>query len=233
MVRRLRSPHRRHDRASTSMLLGFLLAALACPQLAGAQGGPITVMVQVLTVQREPVPNVAVQVVDAATNQPLAAGTTDQRGQARFATMPPTEIRVRITGQLSDGTLLRHTRQDQRGIWVNLPHQDWMMDLRVDTDGLVFPDLGLGNAGAPDAGAATAIAEGVLPTVYPTAPPATAVPRTTPQQVEVVQAPAPAQQTDVSQAAPSATSPRPGVVLLVLLLGTIAGVAWLMTRGRM
>ena len=212
------------------MLLAVLMAALAGARAAGAQDRPITLTVQLLTIEREPVPNVAVHVVDAATDQQLAEGTTDQRGQARFTAMPPTEIRVRLTGQLANGRPLRHTRQDQRGIWVNVPGRDWVMDLRADTDGLVFPDLGLGNAGAPDAGAATAIAQGTLPTIYPTAPTATRLPRTVPRQTEVLDAPPPEPQTAGASAAPAGMGS--GLALLVLLLGAIGAVAWLMTRSR-
>ena len=230
MSHRLRTAYTYPCAVWSFMLLALLMAALAAARGAGAQDRPITLTVQLLTVEREPLPNVAVHVVDAATDQQLAEGATDQRGQARFTAMPPTEIRVRLTGQLANGRPLRHTRQDQRGIWVNLPGGDWIMDLRADTDGLVFPDLGLGNAGAPDAGAATAIAQGTLPTIYPTAPAATRLPRTVPRPMEVLHAPPPEPQTAGASAAPAATGP--GLALLVLLLGAIGGMAWLMTRSR-
>ena len=214
------------------MLLTLVLVACASVPLARAQEAQITLTVQVLTVQRQPLLDVAVKVVDAATNHQLAEGMTDQRGQVRFATMRATAIRVRMSGQLPDGTPLRHTRQDQGGIWVNLPHRDWVMDLRADTDGLIFPDLGLGNAGAPDAGMATAIAEGTLPTVYPTAPVATVVPRTGPRQIGALEVPAPARQAEATPAAPGPTGKGTGMALLLLLLGAIGGVVWVMTRSK-
>ena len=232
-----------HDDAlawgSLAMLLpALLLAGLICPLAVAAQPTPIVLTVQLLTVAREPVPGVEVSVVDAASDQRLAAGTTDGRGQARFGAMPPTEIRVRLTGRLADGTALRHTRQDQRGIWVNLPAHDWLMDLRADTDGLVFPDLGLGNAGAPDAGGATAIAAGTLATVYPTAPVATPIPPTaTPRsQATSVSAPAArlpdAADTPVSRSMAGPPSDMPGIALLVVLVGVIGAVLWVSARSR-
>ncbi len=197
-----------------------------------AQGGPIVLTVQLLTVDRAPVPGVGVAVIDAAINHGLAQGTTDDRGQVRFPGLPPTEVRVRITGTLPDGTRLRHTRQDQAGIWVNLPGRDWLMDLRADSDGLIFPDLGLGNAGAPDAGAATAIAEGTLPSVFPTAPLATGMAHTATRRTEVTM-PAPSAETYVSRAAAVPTSNRGGIALLVLLVGMIGGVLWMSARNRL
>ena len=221
-----------------TLLPALLLAVLSHPVPVGSQPAPIVMTVQLLTVAREPVPEVAVSVVDAASDRPLAAGTTDSRGQARFDGMPPTEIRVRLTGRLADGTALRHTRQDQRGIWVQLPAHDWLMDLRADTDGLVFPDLGLGNAGAPDAGGATAIAAGTLATVYPTAPVATPIPPTaTPRsQATSVSAPAArlpdAADTPVSRSMAGPPSDMPGIALLVVLVGVIGAVLWVSARSR-
>jgi len=178
-----------------------------------------------------PIPGIAVTVLDAASDAMLAEGKTDSAGLVRFRDMPPAEIRVRLTGALPGGTALRHTRQDQRGIWVSLPARDWVMDLRVDTDGLVFPDLGLGNAGAPDADAATAIAVDALRPIYPTAPVASVVPTTLPRlSMDRTLTPAPG--TDASETAPVPTTHGPGMALLVVLLGTIAGVLWLVTRGR-
>ena len=231
------------DGAPSAMLLAtllpaLLLAVLSHPVPVGSQPAPIVLTVQLLTVAREPVPEVAVSVVDAATDRPLAAGTTDGRGQARFDGMPPTEIRVRLTGRLADGTALRHTRQDQRGIWVNLPAHDWLMDLRADTDGLVFPDLGLGNAGAPDAGAATAIAAGTLATVYPTAPVASPVPGTATPRPQATSAPTVAVRIPAAANAPvshpsgAPTSDMPGVALLVVLVGMIGAVLWVSARSR-
>ena len=215
-------------RLLTALLAG-LLAGLAHPEVAGAQPRPVVLTVHLLTVAREPVPQVEVRVIDAASDQRLAAGTTDGKGQVRFGGMPPTDVRVRLTGTLPDGTPLRHTRQDQRGIWVNLPAHDWLMDLRADVDGLVFPDLGLGNAGAPDAEVATALAAGALPPVYPTALVATTVPQSTPR-LQVAQVSTAVPETAVSQAVAAPTTDVPGIAMLVALVGLIGGVVWGITR---
>ena len=217
-----------HRRLRPWPVLALLLTLLGYPALVAAQSRPITLTVQLLTVAREPVAGVAVRVIDAASAQLLARGVTDISGQARFAAMAPTEVRVRLTGTLPDGTALRHTRQDRNGIWVSLPARDWVMDLRADTDGLVFPDLGLGNAGAPDAGAATAIAAGALPTVYPTAPGATRAPRTSVPRPQIVPAPAP--ETAVSHSSTAPPSNALALVLLVGLVAALAGVVWVTRR---
>ena len=220
------------------ILLLVFSATVVGASRAHAQTGQIVLTVRLLTVDRTAVPGVVVEVIDAATTHRLAQGTTDDRGEVRFSTMPPTEIRVRIMGMLPDGTTLRHTRQDQPGIWVNLPGRDWLMDLRADSDGLIFPDLGLGNAGAPDASAATAIADGTLPTVYPTAPVATIAPGIASPRMDVAE-PRPAARVPTPvgvHLARSATVPSSnlgGIALLVLLMGMIGGVLWMSARNRL
>ncbi len=209
--------------------LALLMAASTSPRVVRAQALPVVLTVQLHTVTDTVVPGITIQVIDAASDQTLAEGTTNGAGEARFAEMPPTEIRVRLSGKLPDGTVLRHTRQDQHGIWVNLPAHDWVMALRVDTDGLIFPDLGLGNAGAPDAGAATAIAEGTLPMIYPTAPVASPAPRTVTPRSEVVALPTSVPQTPP----PTPASDFPDIAVLVVLLAMIGGVLWMSVRGKL
>ena len=231
MTRQRCQPHPHPDMCWTwplwvALLLALTPVFLSSPPQAGAQAEPVVLTVRCRTVADAPVPRVAVTVVDAPSDVVLAEGTTDGAGLVRFHDMPPTELRVRLVGSLPSGTALRHTRQDQGGIWVNLPTRDWVMDLRVDEDGLIFPDLGLGNAGAPDAAAATAIAEGTLPTIAPTTRLATTVPRTMLSPLPVVQPPAPAPQTDVSGASSMPTAQGAGMALLLLLLGMIGGVIW-------
>ncbi len=233
-VRSKRCPQRRCRGLFLVVVLPVLVIVLGQALSAKAQPAAIVLTVQLRTVTDAPVPNIAVQVVDAAADHVLAAGTTDPRGRARFTEVPPTEIRVRLAGMLPDGTALRYTRQDQQGIWVNLPARDWVMDLRVDVDGLVFPDLGLGNAGAPDDDVATAIAANALPAVYPTAPlAASTVARMPPpaQRPLLAPVPPPTPATSVSQAA--ATADVAGLGLLAVLVSLIAGVLWLAARSRL
>lgn len=218
------------------------LLVLLTPRWTAAQAGPIVLTVQLRsTVADAPIPHVAIRVLEAASGHLLAQGMTDQRGQARFAQMPPTEVRVQLTGTLPDGTALRPTPQDTQGIWVNLPGHDWRMDLRVDTDGLVFPDLSASGAGAPDAqdgvagvpGTASTIVGSTSGAVSPTAPRARPSASLPAHRLAVVPGPASAPATAVSGAAITPAADLPGALLLVLLVGMIGGVLWFVARSRL
>src|SRR5687767_9260632 len=76
-------------------LLALLLAATYHSGSVAAQVTPIVLTVQLHTVENGPVPGIDVRVVDAASDQLLAHGTTDGSGQARFVSIPPMEVRVR------------------------------------------------------------------------------------------------------------------------------------------
>src|SRR3712207_2289786 len=108
-----RCPGRRWRGQFAVIVLTALLLGLGRAPIVVAQAAPIMLTVQLRTVMDGPVPNIAVQVVDAAADHVLAEGRTDTRGQARFPDMSATEIRVLLAGMLPDGTALRHTRQDQ------------------------------------------------------------------------------------------------------------------------
>jgi len=127
--------------------VGLALVASLCT----AQPAPITLTVALRTTTDQPVAQVAVAVIDAASTVRLCQDVTDRNGQAHFAGIAPVDVRIQLVGTLPDGVKLRPTPQDQDGIWVSLPGRDWTMQLRVDTDGLVFPDLHADGAGAPDA----------------------------------------------------------------------------------
>lgn len=215
-----------------ALMLTLIPVLLSGPRSVGAQAGPMTLTVRCRTVADEPVPGVDITVFDAASDVMLVGGRTDDQGLIRFPDMPPAEVLVRLAGSLPDGTAFRHTRQDQRGIWVSLPDRDWVMELRVDTDGLVFPDLGLGNAGAPDGGAATAIAAGALAEVVPTVLPATSVLRPAARPSQRIPTPAPALQHSVADEAGFPAFDITGIGVLVLLIGMIGSVVWIGTRSR-
>src|SRR3954453_6782037 len=93
-----------------------LLALILIPGLARrvtAQAATSTLTVRLRSpVGNGPVPQVAVQVVDAASDAPLAQGTTATTGQVQFAHLPSMDVRVRLDGRLPDGTVLRRTPQD-------------------------------------------------------------------------------------------------------------------------
>jgi hypothetical protein len=232
-VRQLRSPDQ------LALLLALILTGWG-PRGVAAQTMPIVLTVQLRsTIANTPVPGIAVRVVDAASDQVLAQGTTDARGQVRFPQMPPTEVRVRLTGTLPDGTALRPTPQDTEGIWVKLPGHDWLMELRADTDGLVFPELSASSAGAPDAQDASSVQSGTrvggtaAAADYPTAllPPAGTW-TTVSGAVDMV-APTAVLETSVSRAEAASPSNLPGAVLFALLIGMSGGVLWLTTRHKL
>ena len=236
--------------------LPSLVFALVCTLWFGAadvsaQTGPATLVVQLRTTAGFPVPNAQVQVVEAASNRNLVAGRTDERGQVRFPALTVTEVRVVIAGSLVNGTALKQMGQDASGIWLSLPASEWLMDLRVDDDGAVTPDLtGAGTSGAgPDALAhmpstgstpSTApIAEDTSPMVYPTARGETAEPRTALPRPNVAGVPTtaarvrPSMDAGVSGSPAAPTSDRPGIALLAVLMGMIAGVVWLSSRNKL
>src|SRR3954454_4619737 len=114
-----RSTRSRCSRWFVLLVLAFVPGAV---RRVGAQTPSSMLTVRLRsTVGNRPVPHATVLVVDAASDQSLAQGRTDDHGEVRFAQMPPTEIRVRLSGVLPDGTALRRTPQDTNGIWVNLP----------------------------------------------------------------------------------------------------------------
>jgi hypothetical protein len=220
-----------------ALLVALLLAGFGLGTVQ-AQATPISLTVQLRsTVANAPVPRVAVKIVDAASNHLLAQGVTDARGQAHFAQMPPTEVRVRLSGALPDGTPLRPTPQDTEGIWVRLPGRDWLMDLRADVDGLVFPDLSAGSAGAPDARDALAAPPGATASssaaVYPTAPLAQASTSAPVSRPPAITSSMRVGEASVSRSAAASTSNLPGALLLALLVGMIGGVLWLTARSKL
>jgi hypothetical protein len=144
--------------------------------------------------------------------------------------MPPAEVRVRLTGTLPDGTALRPTPQDLEGIWVKLPGHDWLMELRADTDGLVFPELSATGAGAPDAMDGMAVAQATSVVMYPTAPMAEVPNPSTVSRDQVVIVPTSAPE---SPSRSVSASDGPGVAIFLLLVAMTAGVLWLAARGKL
>lgn len=237
--------------------LPSLVLALVCILWFGAphvsaQTGPATLVVQLRTAAGFPVPNAQVQVVEAASNRNLVAGRTDERGEVRFPALTVTEVRVVIAGSLVNGTALKQMGQDASGIWLSLPASAWLMDLRVDDDGAVTPDLtGAGTSGAgPDALAhmpstgstpspAAPIADNTSPMAYPTARGETAEPRTALPRPNVAGVPTtaarvpPSMDAGVSGFPAAPTSDTPGIALLAVLMGMIAGVVWLSSRNKL
>lgn len=174
--------HRNRQRQIAPLAI-CLIAIFLGAGSAHAQLPTIALTVQLLDTADRPVPGTSVRILDAASNQALAQGVTNELGQALFPDLYPGEIRVVISGSLPDGTELRLIDQDARGIWVQLPGSHWRMELRADVDGVVFPDLSAAGAGAVDGLDATAIAQGTFdtpPAASPSQLAATPGPRPTP-----------------------------------------------------
>lgn len=146
------------------MLVALCFVALMVPGSSRAQTQTMVLTVLVRDTLDQPLAGIEVRVIEAASGQPIAEGSTDGDGKLVLPTMPPAVVRVIVSGTLPSGTPLRLLGQDTRGIWVNLPNSAWLMDLRVDTDGAVFPDMGAASAGAVDGAEAPALAQPSEPT---------------------------------------------------------------------
>lgn len=147
-----------------AMLVALCFVALTVPGSSRAQSQTMVLTVLVRDTLDQPLAGIEVRVIEAASGQPIAEGSTDGEGKLVLPTMPPAVVRVIVSGTLPSGTPVRLLGQDTRGIWVNLPSSAWLMDLRVDTDGTVFPDLGAASAGAVDGAEASALAQPPEPT---------------------------------------------------------------------
>ncbi len=220
-------------------LAGVLISMLVAPSMIGAQASGKTLRIRLWTVEDAPVPLAHVRVIDARNRQLLVEGTTDTLGQLRFDGMPPIEVRVVISGQRPDGIPLKQVGQDTQGVWVRLPSKDWLMDLRADSDGTVFPDLGIAGVGAVDGRDATAIASGSFDTSIPTVPIATPFPiaptsqaLATPNAVLAARITTP-ETTVFPGATPRATSSLPGLALLIVLGGLTLIVVATIWRGKL
>ena len=137
--------------------------------LAHGQATTTTLTVQLRDTADQPIAGAAVRVLEASTLEPLANSYTDGNGMATFVDVPTTTIRIVVEGVLPNGTPLVLLGQDAEGIWVTLPPSRWLMDLRVDMDGAVFPDMGLSGAGAADGDDHAAIANGTFAQATPAA----------------------------------------------------------------
>ncbi len=156
-----------HRRWNMLGVLGLLWAGFI--GLAQGQATTTTLTVQLRDTVDQPIAGAAVRVIEASTLQALANSHTDGSGMATFVDVPTTTIRVVVEGVLPNGTPLALLGQDAEGIWATLPPSRWLMDLRVDTDGTVFPDMGLSGAGAADGDDHTAITNGTFTYTTPMA----------------------------------------------------------------
>jgi len=119
------------------------LVLLAVPAGVCAQDSTPTtadLMVTVRDVRGAPLAGLTVQIRSGADTPVLSEARTDAQGQAVFATISVSQVRVRVIGTLASGAPLYQPGADAPGIVLFLGPPPTTLDLRVDTDGLVLPD---------------------------------------------------------------------------------------------
>jgi hypothetical protein len=108
-------------------------AALAQPQ-------PPDLTVTLHDVVGAPVAGVTVVVRDAGASHTLAQAATDTNGVATFANLMESQVRVAITGTLSNGTKLYQPGNDAAGINLLQGTLPFTLALRSAADGMIVPD---------------------------------------------------------------------------------------------
>ncbi len=126
-------------------LLGLLISfvVLAIPAAVAAQDGPPTIPDLIVTVRDANdrlLAGLTVQIRAGADTPVLSEARTNVQGQAVFATISVSQVRVRVTGTLASGVPLYQPGADAPGVAVFLGPSPTTLDLRVDSDGIVLPD---------------------------------------------------------------------------------------------
>jgi hypothetical protein len=124
------------------MLLGCMVL-LAVPTAVCAQDSTSTIpdlMVTVRDVRGAPLAGLTVQIRAGADTPILGQAVTNAYGQAVFATISVSQVRVRVIGPLASGAQLYQPGADAPGVALFLGPPPTTLDLRVDTDGMVLPD---------------------------------------------------------------------------------------------
>ncbi len=126
-------------------LLGLLISfvVLLVPTAVGAQDSTPTAADLIVTVRNvlgAPIPGLTVQIRAGADTPILAQVVTDAQGQAVFAAISGSQVRVRVIGALASGAHLYQPGADAPGVAVFLGPPPTTLDLRVDSDGMVLPD---------------------------------------------------------------------------------------------
>lgn len=131
-------------------LCAFLLSLLL-PLLTLAQSSS-ELIVSLRDIGGQPMPGVVVTVRDPSGARDLAYTSTDAQGQALFAALPLSQVRLVCQGTLADGTPLAQRGDDAQGILVFLDAGATRIELRAEKDGAVLPDPAtMVAASAPDA----------------------------------------------------------------------------------
>lgn len=85
-------------------------------------------------------PGLTVQIRAGANTPILAQVDTNAQGQAIFANLNVSQVRVRVIGTLASGAQLYQIGADAPGVALFLGPPPTTLDLRVDSDGMVLPD---------------------------------------------------------------------------------------------
>ena len=123
------------------LLISFIV--LLVPTAVCAQESTPTaadLIVTVRDVQGAPLPGVTVQIRAGADTPILAQAVSTAQGQAVFANITVSQLRVRVIGTLASGAQLYQPGADAPGVTVFLGPPPTTLDLRVDSDGMVLPD---------------------------------------------------------------------------------------------
>jgi hypothetical protein len=123
-------------------LVGCMVVLLV-PASVCAQDSPPTatdLIVTVRDVRGTPLAGLTVQIRAGADAPVLNEARTDAQGQAVFANISVSQVRVRVIGTLASGTPLYQPGADAPGIALFLGPPPTTLDLRVDSDGMVLPD---------------------------------------------------------------------------------------------
>lgn len=123
------------------VLLGCMVV-LAVPTAACAQDSTPTadLIVTVRDVHGAPLAGLTVRVHADVDSPILAQGVSNADGQAVFATISVSQVRVRVLGTLASGAQLYQIGADAQGVALFLGPPPTTLDLRVDSDGMVLPD---------------------------------------------------------------------------------------------
>lgn len=188
-----------------------------------AQPQPPDLTVTLHDVANAPVAGVTVIVRDSSGSHTLAQAATDANGDATFANLMESQVRVVIVGTLPNGTKLYQPGNDAAGISLLLNPLPFTLALRSAADGMIVPDPAA-MAREPGIPIATEVA------VIPTAPVASTVSVTQ----AVAPPPAAAPQVAAGAATEGAGLARGqtwfGVVLLALLIGAGVGIVVIQRR---
>ena len=125
--------------------LGLLISfsVLLVPTAVCAQESTPTaadLIVTIRDVRGAPLTGVTVQIRAGADTPILAQALSTAQGQAIFANITVSQVRVRVLGTLASGAELYQIGADAHGVAVFLGPPPTTLDLRVDSDGMVLPD---------------------------------------------------------------------------------------------